>query len=189
MKAYVIENGRELGPFTPTQLREMAANQRLLPDSIIRLSDSDQKVRARQLKGLFASTSTNPQPTTTTPEPPSPQPVEEARSVAPTPPMPGSVPPPVPDVSLPPVSEDQTGQPNAGPEVAPAAPDITIPPGIGTPTSASEPNRATLWPNPIATRRSSDTPTPLRDTPRRPTDGHVIPGQDPCRCPSRRRSF
>ena len=50
---YVVRAGKELGPFTAQQLRDMAATRKLAPDDLVRRSDMTEPRSASSIKGLF----------------------------------------------------------------------------------------------------------------------------------------
>lgn len=51
---YVLVEGREEGPFTAEQMRQLAGEGRLKPLSRVRRSDMARDISARRLKGLFS---------------------------------------------------------------------------------------------------------------------------------------
>lgn len=50
---FVIRAGKELGPFTTRQLREMAATRKLAPDDLVRRADMQEPRKASTVKGLL----------------------------------------------------------------------------------------------------------------------------------------
>lgn len=64
---FVVRAGKELGPFTARQLREMAATRKLAPDDLVRRADMKEPRKASSIKGLLPE-----------PVPPVAKPVEES---------------------------------------------------------------------------------------------------------------
>ena len=54
--------GSDIGPFTPTELREMVRSGQLTPDALIRKADSERWTTAENVKGLFATPAAPPAP-------------------------------------------------------------------------------------------------------------------------------
>ena len=52
-KWYVQKDDNLLGPFSNTELRQMASNGELQPDDLINRSDMDKWIKAKRAKGLF----------------------------------------------------------------------------------------------------------------------------------------
>ena len=50
---FVVRDGKELGPFTPSQLKEQAAQGSLGPDDLVRRGDVPTAAKAGSVKGLF----------------------------------------------------------------------------------------------------------------------------------------
>lgn len=70
---FIIRDGKETGPFTAQQLKQMVVSGKLQPDDKVRRSDMKTAIRAGSIKGLFASVeatatkSSPPPPTATAP--------------------------------------------------------------------------------------------------------------------------
>jgi hypothetical protein len=52
---FIVHDGKERGPFTAQQLKEMAAKSQLAPDDLIRRADMQVPRKASSIKGLFAT--------------------------------------------------------------------------------------------------------------------------------------
>jgi hypothetical protein len=62
---FVVRDGKETGPFTAPQLKDMTTTGRLIPDDLVRRADMQAPRKASTIKGLFAATasaSTKPPP-------------------------------------------------------------------------------------------------------------------------------
>lgn len=59
---YVEKRGRQLGPFTGPQLKELAATGRLEPGDLVRRADSSKTVPAREVQGLFPQAGADARP-------------------------------------------------------------------------------------------------------------------------------
>jgi hypothetical protein len=59
---YVEKRGRQLGPFTGTQLKELAATGRLEPGDLVRRADSSKTVPTGEVRGLFPEPDPGPVP-------------------------------------------------------------------------------------------------------------------------------
>ncbi len=60
---FVVHDGKEQGPFTAHQLKEMAATGKLQPDDKVRRGDMKAASKASAIKGLFTGKSRTPAPT------------------------------------------------------------------------------------------------------------------------------
>jgi hypothetical protein len=53
---YIVRNGKEHGPYSPSQLKQLAASGKLQPDDKVRREDMETACKASSLKGLFPET-------------------------------------------------------------------------------------------------------------------------------------
>ncbi len=87
---YYSRNGTEHGPITPNELKRLAEGGEVVADDLVRKDGMEKWIRARQVKGLFATTS--PAPVVV--------PAPQIEVSAPQSPAPPSSPAPPPDQSL-----------------------------------------------------------------------------------------
>jgi hypothetical protein len=65
--AFLLQDGEEFGPFSPSQLKQLAAAGKIGPDDLIRKGEDGQPIPARQIAGLaeaFGATTSPPSKTT-----------------------------------------------------------------------------------------------------------------------------
>lgn len=70
---FVVRAGKELGPFTAQQLRDMAAQGKLTPDDPVRRADMKEPRKASSIKGLFATPASEPAEPSASANPPEPE--------------------------------------------------------------------------------------------------------------------
>jgi hypothetical protein len=79
---YVEKRGRQLGPFTGTQLKELVATGRLEPGDLVRRDDRTKAVPASEVRGLFPrpdAGAIHAEPPASAPAEPPPLPANERR--------------------------------------------------------------------------------------------------------------
>lgn len=59
---FVVRDGKELGPFSSHQLKQMAADGKLTPDDLVRRGDMKASRKAGNVKGLFQSSASRSSP-------------------------------------------------------------------------------------------------------------------------------
>ncbi len=83
-KWFVVQSGREFGPVTSSQLKQMAATGQVQPDTLVRREDKQVAGAAGKVNGLFAVPPPQSQPpplTTKTPDPvPPPAPAQSSNN-------------------------------------------------------------------------------------------------------------
>jgi|694.fasta_scaffold35853_10 hypothetical protein len=52
---FFVKNGKEIGPISTTQLKQMVVNETIVPTSLIRRGDLKKPLEASKIKGLFSS--------------------------------------------------------------------------------------------------------------------------------------
>lgn len=90
---FLVTDGKELGPFTVKQIKELADSGSLQPNQRLRRSDKSKTVAARKVAGLFTTSSSGDHVAVKRPPPPRMQP----------PPLPATEPPPLPFMQPPPL--------------------------------------------------------------------------------------
>ena len=95
--------GSEIGPLTPSQVKQLAAEGRLRKDDFVRKGTEGSWVRAEQVKGLFDTPPVAPSPVQSSSDPPTLPSVHPPQS--PATPTPGTPARPIP------VETNQPGQP------------------------------------------------------------------------------
>lgn len=76
---FIHHDGENSGPYSPSELKEMSRDGRVLPEDLIRKGANGKSVRAKNVKGLFAAQST--ELAKVKPEPEQPEPPEPERNI------------------------------------------------------------------------------------------------------------